>query len=80
MLELIFTDRDVVCAIKQDVGSHEDWVIKNANIGRAVAVMAFFLVLSHAECFPHGSVAIENPAEFGVGWDIRLTINMNIGI
>ena len=40
--------------------------------------MAFVLVLSHTESFAHRGMAIQNPSEFGVGWDVRLAIKMHI--
>ena len=78
MLKLIFPDRHVISAIKQDIGGHENWIIKNADISGKIAVMTLVLVLSHAQSFTHGSVAIQNPGEFGVGWHVRLAIKMHI--
>ena len=78
VLELIFPDRHIIGAIKQNIGGHEDWIIENPDIGGKIAVMTFVFVLSHAESFAHRGVAIQNPSEFGVGWYVRLAIKMHI--
>ena len=78
VLELIFPDWHIIGTIKQNIGGHEDWVIKNPDISGKIAVMAFVLVLSHAESFTHRGMAIQNPSEFGVGWHVRLAIKMHI--
>ena len=78
VLELIFPDWHIIGAIKQNIGGHEDWVVKNPDIGGKIAVMTLVFILSHAQSFTHGSVAIQNPSEFGVGWYVRLAIKMYI--
>ena len=78
VLELIFPDRHIIGAIKQNIGGHENWIIENPDIGGKIAVLTFVFVLSHAESFAHRGVAIQNPSEFGVGWHVRLAIKMHI--
>ena len=78
VLELVFPDWYVIGAIKKNIGGHEDWIIENPDVGGKIAVMAFVLVLSHAESFAHRGMAIQNPSEFGVGWYVRLAIKMHI--
>ena len=78
VLELIFPDWHIIGTIKQNIGGHENWIIENPDVGGKIAVMTLVLILSHAESFTHGSVAIQNPSEFGVGWYVRLAIKMHI--
>ena len=52
MLELILADGDVDGVVEEDVGGHEDGVIKNADVD-AIFAFAFVFVLGHAVQLAH---------------------------
>ncbi len=77
MLELIFADGDVNGVVEEDVSSHEDGVVEDADID-IVLSLAFVFVLGHAVELAHAGDAVQNPAEFGVGGDARLAVEVDI--
>ncbi len=77
VLELVFADRDVDGVVEEDVGGHEDGVVENADVD-AVFAFAFVFVLGHAVQLAHTSDTIKNPAEFGVGGDAGLTVEVDV--
>lgn len=77
MLELVLADRDVDGVVEEDVGGHEDGVVEDADVD-AVFAFAFVFVLGHAVQFAHTGDAIKNPAEFGVGRDAGLAVEVDV--
>jgi len=72
MLLLILTDRDMGCAVDQDVRRHQGRVGIKAD-GRVLAILAGLLLeLGHAVEPAQPGDAIEHPGELGVLGDLAL--------
>lgn len=56
MLLLVFTDRDLVGVVEEDVGGHEGWVSEEADADEFFA-FGFVFILGHAVELTDGAVA-----------------------
>src|ERR1035438_6148127 len=68
VLGLVFADRDNAGLVEQDVGGHEDRILKQA-IADGFLFGGLNLVLGHALQPADRGDAGEHPGELGVGWD-----------
>ena len=78
VLKLVFANGDVNGIVKQDVCSHEDGIIKDADINIVALARGFFFPLDHATHFAHGSDGVKDPTKLAVSGYVGLAVDMNI--
>ena len=79
VLELVFADGDELGVVEENIGRHQHGIVKNPDVD-AVFAFAFVLILGHTVKFAHGGDAVQDPAEFGMGGDARLAIEVDVGV
>ena len=77
VLELVFAEGDIGGVVEENVGGHQNRIVENADV-TGVATFGLFFVLNHARSLAHGGDTIEEPAEFGVGGNARLAVDVDV--
>ncbi len=72
MLLLVFSDRDEVWLIEENVSGHEDGISEKTCIDVILVTGRFILKLSHPRELSEHGVAVEHPCELGMGGNMGL--------